>query len=170
MRSKQYRESHKEEIRVKSKYYNESKPGYRSSKTNKECSLYLGCTVAEEVLSHIFENVQRMPNGNPGYDFICGKGKKIDVKSSRRFSRGKRSDNWSFSVKRNTIADYFLCIAFDNRDDLNPEYLWLIPGSDVNDKSGISIAESTIDKWSKYELDKLDDIISCCNNMKNKYE
>ena len=77
---------------------------------------------------------------------------------------------WFFSINKNQIADYFLCIAFDNRDDLNPEYLWLIPGSDVNDKSGISIAESTIDKWSKYELDKLDDIISCCNNMKNKYE
>ena len=163
LRSKQYRESHKEEIRVKSKYYNESKPGYRSSKTNKECSLYLGCTVAEEVLSHIFENVQRMPNGNPGYDFICGKGYKIDAKSS--CSQKGKYNPWKFSIDRNTIADYFLCLAFDNREDLNPVHIWMIPPKISNDKHTIGISESTISKWNKYRLD-INKVIKYCNTLR----
>ena len=51
---KQYRESHREEQQKR-----ESKPDYGGSKTNKDCALYLGVTVAEQVLSHVFKNVQK---------------------------------------------------------------------------------------------------------------
>ena len=47
---------------------------------NKECSSYMG-DIAERILPHIFEDeVTRMPYGNIGYDFLCGKGYKNDVK------------------------------------------------------------------------------------------
>lgn len=36
---------------------------------NKECSDYLGCYIAERLLSKIYPDVQVMPHGNPGYDF-----------------------------------------------------------------------------------------------------
>ena len=101
-----------------------------------------------------------MPPKNRGFDFICSNGYKIDVKSSTL-----HDNRWGFYIRYNTIADYFLCLAFDNRNDLNPQHLWLIPGYILNDKSGVSITESTLDKWKKYEQ-PINDVITCCDTMK----
>lgn len=145
---------------------------YRSGKrvpheTNPDCPLFLGVHVAEKTLSKVFKNVQRAKMHNPGFDFICGRGYKIDVKSSCRITRGSIQDSWIFHIRKNKIADYFLCIAFDNRNNLNPEHLWLIPGEDVNNKTATSITESNTNKWSKYELNsKLEKVIACCNVRK----
>ncbi len=103
-----------------------------------------------------------MPPNNHGFDFYCGKVHKVDVKSS---ANGDKNDSWSFGIRKNAIADYFLCIAFDNRDDLNPEHLWLIPGNDVNHLVHLGISKSTISKWSQYEQ-PLDKVLACCNKMK----
>ena len=130
---------------------------------NKQCSLYLGIHVAEKVLSHVFKNVEVMPHGNKGYDFICNHGKKIDVKSACIGKNGA----WLFNIKHNTIADYFLCIAFDNRNDLNPTHAWLIPGSKFSRLVGVSISISTIHKWDDYWLD-IDKIVMCCDICREK--
>jgi len=135
-----------------------------SSKTNKECSAFLGVHVAEGVLSKIFQNVTRMRNGNPGYDFLCSKGYRIDVKSATKM---KSCNSWQFNINKNRIADYFLCLAFDNRENLNPEHLWLIPAAIVNNKKGVTISPSTLEKWQEYELDsRLNDVIACCTTLK----
>lgn len=134
--------------------------------TNPDCSTFLGVVVAERVLSKVFKNVQRMAQGNPGYDFICGKGFKIDVKGS---CLRKKLEQWNFHIERNQEADYFLCLAFDNRKDLNPLHIWLIPGDVLNHLIGTSIARSTLEKWSKYELtDKLGDVLACCDTLKDQ--
>lgn len=131
---------------------------------NPKCTIYLGVHVAERVLSEVFDNVYRMPYDNSGFDFICGRGHKIDVKSA--CSRKNRKQ-WSFTIRHNTIADYFLCLTFDNREDLNPLHIWLIPGYVINHKSSANISEGTLDRWSKYEMtDKLDKIKTCCNIMR----
>lgn len=144
---------------------------YKPLGTNRECACYLGVHVAERVLSHVFEDVQRMPHNNPGFDFICRRGYKIDVKSSCRLHREGPANQWYFNIYKNTIADYFLCLAFDDRKSLNPEHVWLIPGADVNDRTGISITESCLEKWDRYELPgKLDEVVSCCNVLKAEVE
>jgi len=130
--------------------------------TNKECGDYLGCYIAEQVLSKIFKNVQRMPYGNHGFDIICNRDLKIDIKSS---ATGDKRDGWMFTPDQNKIADYFLCVAFDNREDLNPEHLWLIPGHVINDRVTITISKSTLHKWAKYEQ-PIDKAILCCNEMR----
>lgn len=131
-----------------------------SMSENKDCNLYLGVHIAENALSKIFEDVQRMPYGNPKYDFICGRGFKIDVKSACQYiDRGRVV--WSFHINCNTIADYFLCIAFDNRKHLNPLHIWLIGGDEIINKYkikeymkvGISDSIKILKKYSKYELD-----------------
>ena len=132
---------------------------------NPTCSSFLGIHVAERVLSHIFKNVKRMPNNNQGYDFICNKGKKIDVKSACRRQREKHRDLWAFHTRHNTIADYFLCLAFNNREELNPEYIWLIPGWLINGRSIASISVTTIPKWDDYALDT-SKVTTCCNVLK----
>ena len=166
---RKYRENNREEIRKQQQRHREKQPTYGSSKTNKECPQYLGIYITERVLKHIFNNVEVMKPNNIGFDFICNKGKKIDVKSACRSKHHDQySNNWLFHINNNKIADYFLCIAFDDRENTNPEHLWLIPGEIINNKTGIGISESRLDKWSKYELDrKLDDVIICCDTIKN---
>lgn len=160
------------------KWYNENKEaakiknrnryylgGGKPMSENKSCSSYLGCHVAERVLSKIFKGVKVMPPNNHGYDFICRTGKKIDVKSSCLVvNKGKRR-SWGFAINKNTAADFFLCIAFDNRDDLTPLYLWLLPGNVVNHLTRTSISISTIDRWDAYRIE-IDKVTECCDSMK----
>jgi hypothetical protein len=79
----------------------------------------------------------------------------------------KQEDRWTFHVKHNTTADYFLCIAFDNREHLNPLHLWVIPGKALSHKGTASIAETTLGKWAQYEK-PINNAISCCNILKNE--
>ena len=131
----------------------------------RDCAAFLGVFVAERALSRFFDHIERMPYGNPGYDFICGKGFKIDVKSSCK--QVGRSDGWGFHIRRNCVADYFLCLAFDDRESLRPEHVWLIPGSVLNHLSGIFIAESRLVKWSAYEQ-PLNRVEACCSIMRDE--
>lgn len=139
------------------------KSGNGGIKTNNKCGIWLGIHVAEQVLSKVFKNFQRMPTNNPGYDFICGKNYKIDVKSSCLVKNKLKT--WTFVINKNIIANYFLCLAFDNRGDLNPLHIWLIPSNILNHKVSTSISESTLYKWSQYEQ-SLDKVLTCCNTMK----
>lgn len=130
--------------------------------TNKKCGVYLGVFIAEQLLSNVFNGVQKMPLCNPGFDFICNNNKRIDVKSS---ATGDKNGYWIFGIKKNKVADYFLCIAFDNRDDLNPQHVWMIPGDVINHLAATKISKSTADKWSRYEI-SLCEIVASCNDMK----
>lgn len=137
------------------------KQGHRSFKENKDCPVFLGVHVAEQVLSHVFKDVERMPMGNKGYDFICNRGKKIDVKSS---CVGHQTE-WKFYIGHNTTADYFLCLAFDNRENLTPMHAWLLPGSKFKHLVCTSIRPHTIARWAEYRLD-ISKIRDCCDAIK----
>ena len=132
---------------------------------NEDCPQYLGITVNERLIRHRFKEIKVMPFGFPGYDFICNKNMKIDAKSACLNKRGY----WSFAIRRNTEADYFLCVAYDNRNDLNIIHVWMIPGDKVNHLMGLAIRPSTIHKWDKYIYD-IEGFSSCCNEMKNRGE
>lgn len=142
-------------------------------------SYWLGIHVAERVLNNIFENVQEMPMCNQGYDFICKNRCKVDIKSSciRKTKYGYR---WAFNIDKNTIADYFLLLAFDNRENLNPIHLWLIKGNEIiKTKKGltklnnlttlsISTSKDKLEKYILYELkDKLDKVKNNVLSFKN---
>ena len=133
---------------------------------NRDCSLFLGVHVAEGVLCEMFKDVIRMPHGNPGYDFICNNGYLIDSKASCKHVYNNRSTRWMFRIRKNTIADYFILIAFDNRDNLAPLYIWMIPGHIINNQTSVSISETKIHKWDEYRLD-IDKVVACCDTMKD---
>lgn len=135
--------------------------GHKSFHENRNCPAFLGVHVAERVLSHVFKDVERMPLKNTGYDFICNKGKKIDVKSACMGSH----EQWVFHIRHNTTADYFLCLAFDNREELNPLHIWLLPGTAINYRISASVCLNTISKWDEYRLD-ISKVTSCCNILK----
>lgn len=128
---------------------------------NKECAVYLG-SIAEIILSNIYNDVRVMPYGNHGFDVICNRDFKIDIKAAATGYKGY----WQFRINKNPIADLFLCIAFESRDDLHtPAHLWMIPGHIINHLQGLTIREATIDKWSKYSL-SLDKLIACCDTIR----
>ena len=137
------------------------KYGKRPFDENRECGQYLGVYIAERVLSHVFKNVERMPIGNAGYDFVCNKGKKIDVKSSCLHKNGC----WQFNIRYNVLANDFLCIAFDNREDLTPVHVWLLPGNKFSHLTGASIHPTTIRKWDGYKLD-IEKVSACCDMIR----
>lgn len=146
------------------------KKGCQSMYKNKLCSNYLGIVAAERLVKHLFNDVEMMPYGFPGYDLICNKGKKIDVKASTtHIGQNKNStvNRWNFNIKHNKDCDFFLLMAFDNVIDCNPLNAWMVPGEEINENSGISISSTTIHKWDKWKMD-MNDAQTCCDLMKSK--
>lgn len=157
-----------ERLRIYSREY-----AYRTGKRRpmskaKDASGYLGVYIAERALSNFFDNITRMPNCNPGFDFLCGRGFKIDVKSSCLSKTKGCHGGWHFCIKKNKTADYFLCLAFDDRESLNPMHVWLIPGYAVNDLRTIYIPNSDkMFRWNIYER-PLDRVLGCCDKIRQE--
>ena len=162
-----YHQEHKEERKEEVLKRQRQRYGHISMYENKSCPAYLGIVIGERLCRHLFKDVEVMPYGNTGYDIICNKGKKIDVKSSCiRFNNGKYP-RWAFEIDHNKMADFFILVAFDNRRNLNPLHLWMIPGNEINENSSKTICPSTIDKWSQWERD-IKDAQLCCTEMKKE--
>jgi hypothetical protein len=144
---------------------------HKSMYINKECPSYLGIVIAEKALSKFYKHIKRMPINNPGYDFECDKGYFIDVKSSCLRHPKIGSPCWSITIKKNSIANYFLCVLFNDRIELKPVYVLLIPGELVRNKVSISITNTPkgMTRWRKY-MQPLDNVISCCNAMRDKLD
>ena len=143
------------------RYYDK---GGSSMNKNRGCSSFLGVYIAERVLSKVFNDVETMPYGYSGYDFICNKGKKIVVKAGC-IKKDGRHTGWEFTINKNMKADYFLLMGFNNREDLNPIKMWMIPGNILNHLTHTSIGNRTMSKWEEYEMD-ITKTYECCEQMK----
>ena len=89
----------------------------------------------------------------------------IDVKASCIHTDKYKNIYWRFFIKKNLIPDYFLFLAFDNRVNLTPLYMWLLPSEKVNFLTNTVISKTMINKWDEYKLE-IDKVISCCNILK----
>jgi hypothetical protein len=174
--SQAYYHTHREkclEVAKKLRYANGVKP----MSENKSCPSYLGVVVAEKALSRFFDHIIRMPINNPDYDFICGQGFKIDVKSAclsypksgfnKNGSVKTYNPYWMYLLKKNPVAQFFLLIAFNDREDLEPLHVWLIPAHIINMKTGLTITNTpkVLAKWLIYEK-PLTNVISCCDQLR----
>ncbi len=145
---------------------------------NSNCSSWLGVSVAENevalfVLKELYDETQKMLNGNKGYDWLCNKSIKIDVKSSCL----EGNVTWRFGIDLNKIADYFLLIAFDNRKSLDILHMWLIRsnetirGRKLNEFTGLGIYKYD-EKVKEFERYRLPEEMICnaketCKKFKN---
>lgn len=161
-RSRDYHDSHREKNNKRRREANYAKGAHPMSE-NRDCPVFLGVYIAENVLSLVFKDVKRMPYGNPGFDFICGGGYKVDSKS---VCISKYRPAWIFNIRKNKIADYFIFLAFNDRIALKPQHCWLVPSDIVNEKNSVYIAISAIDKWDKYKID-INKVIECCEEFKS---
>jgi hypothetical protein len=143
---------------------------YNPYYANPTCSQYLGVHVAERVLVATFNKVDRAPLNTPGFDFVCGRGYKVDVKSAcRQPQHESKNTRWSFNIRKNMVADYFICLAFDHRNTLVPEHVWIIPSDKVSHLTGLSIADSSasLKKWSGFEK-PVDGVASACDHLRSQ--
>jgi hypothetical protein len=142
--------------------------GGKTMKDNPKCAPWLGIYITERVLCQVFKDVVAMPRNNPGFDFHCANNYKIDAKASC-IRKGKDGEYWTFSTNHNTGADYFACLAFDDRTSLTPLHFWLIPGPVVNDHKAFRISNSptVLAKWERWER-PLDKVLACCSSMREE--
>lgn len=103
---------------------------------NTYCAHYLGTIVAERqygriILPEMFGGIeQEMPYGNPSYDFLVKGNIKIDVKSCC-LREMKGWIGWEPHVRFNNVTDYFVILAFDDRDNLNLIFVWSIGKNEI---------------------------------------
>ena len=139
--------------------------GFTTMDTNSKCPGFLGIHIAEQLLSKVYDNVLKQPNGNKGFDFICDHGKKIDVKAACLYKCKTQKPYWNFNINKNTISDFFLCLAFDDRTHLTPLHIWLLPSQKFNHLSSTGIAITKINKWDEYKLN-INKVTSCWDSLK----
>lgn len=151
---------------------------------NKDCPSHFG-DFTENLMILTFEDATRMPYGNPGFDWTCKKGYKIDNKS-RCLSYYVNSEwlGWTFPIRYNDIADWFILSAWDDRESLKPLHVWAFHKNDMiryrigghyilkkfRDRYGLSIPNTRegLKEFGKYEItDRLDKLKEFCK-IKNE--
>lgn len=128
---------------------------------NEDSEQYFGCVMGEEriadpILTEIFgEILEKLPYNNPGYDRIVKGGHKIEIKTAFVI------DNcFKYFIDYNRIANYFLLLALDNREDKNILHIWLFKRNDkVRERIfyqfqcfKIQNLPSCIEEFGKYDL------------------
>lgn len=141
---------------------------------NRKDPRFIGLYIAENSILKLFEGSQKMKCGNHGYDIVCNKGYKIEVKAATL----TRQNTLSFHIARNKIADYFILIGFNNIIELRPLYLWIIKNDEIIrgcrlrdiDVLGISNEPEFVKPFKKYDtMDKLEKLKEICKGF-NDYE
>lgn len=103
---------------------------------NTDCAHYLGTIVAERqygriILPEIFGGIeQEMSYGNPWYDFLVKGNIKVDVKSCC-LREMKGWIGWEPHVRFNSVTDYFVILAFDDRENLHLVHIWMIGKNEI---------------------------------------
>lgn len=123
-----------------------------------------------------FEDPIKMPPNNPGFDWICKMGEKIDHKGSCIVrSKMTKWEYWEYHIEHNNVADYFILSAWDNRDSLNPLHIWIFHKNDIIrerkfckfENFGITNSPKKLKELEKYEVtDRLDKLRELCNRRK----
>jgi len=142
-----------------------------SNDFNEDCSVHFG-NFTENIMIQTFEDVIKMPPNNPGFDWICKTGEKIDNKGVC-LTFGYPS--WSFSIRCNKIADWFILSAWDNRDSLTPLHVWafhkdnIVRGRKFCNFETFWILDTPqkLKELKNYEVtDRLDKLKELCNKKK----
>lgn len=138
---KQYQNSVFQNIGYKNKAEYDRELSYSNgirlpSSENSDCPLFLGVIIGEEIaipiLIEIFGCIsERMCPQNPGFDFIVNGGGKVDVKTALLNMTNSGSIGWSYPIRYNRIADYFLLIAMDDLENRNILHIWLMYKNDI---------------------------------------
>lgn len=150
---------------------------------NKECTRYFGDYIEREYVMRIFENVVPLKKElyskhlRRPYDYECKNGFKLKhVASCIRIDSSHEIPYWGFLIKRNNIPDYWVLSAWDDRESLNPKYVWIIRGDEIfvtqvsrkpfYDRESLTVyaTKKSIERMSKYDAtSRLEQLKDICN-------
>jgi len=131
--------------------------------SGKYSSYFLGITCTEGVVAPVVlgklynsKNIIRTPPNYSGWDYTARIGStdtKIDCKSSC-LREGFNPAHWDFNTSKNTSTNLFLFVAFDSREDLNVNHIWMVPAELVKDYRNVWIENTSesLNQWSKWEV------------------
>ena len=146
------------------------KSGHEPLGFNKDCSAYFG-EFAERIMIQTFDGAKKMPPCNPGFDWTCKRGDKIDNKA-RCLSHECDRSRWKYPIRQNNIADWFILSAWDDRESLNPLHVWVFHKEDIVrgrkfwmiDSFSINNTPKGLKELEKYEVtNRLDKLREICN-------
>lgn len=146
--------------------------GVPNDNISRDLEQYFGIHIAERCVSSLFKDSIRMPINNPGYDWICKRGYKIQHKASCLIDKGSR---FFYKILNNDMADYFILTGWNNRKDLVPIFILLIHSEEiVRDKPFwmrktfyITNKPEYLLEFEKYNLiDKLEKLKEYCKIVK----
>jgi hypothetical protein len=160
---------------------------------NPDCPRYFGEYIERKYVSQIFEDavpfeykrdiLGRITDKRKPYDYICCRGLKIKhVASCLRMDKnhvqkltGEHLPYFAYAIKRNSIPDAWVFSAWNNREDLEPLFVWIIKGHEefiTQVKKGpfwdrktftVYFNERGIKKMKRYEVTKkLDRLKEVC--------
>ncbi len=163
---------------------------------NKGCARYFGEYIEQKYVSQIFEDPIPFKGPHCGqhcekkYDFECKNGFKVKhIASCVRIDNyhvsysGDPIPYWGYLIRKNNVPDYWILSAWDNRESLEPLYVWIINGHQEF-KTRYSYRENNkpfwdratwivratnkgIDRMSKYDAsDKLNQLKEVCRITK----
>lgn len=139
---------------------------------NKDCSKWFGEFITQDRVMKTFEHAIPAPPNNPNFDWTCKDGKKVEHKGSCLLYEPKKTPRLKFYLDYNNIADYFVLSAWDNREYLNPIYIWIFDRDDIVRgkpfwrRESLSITDSYegLKEFRKYEAaDKLKKLKEFCD-------
>lgn len=128
---------------------NNSEPMSESKNSSSFLGVFIGEGIFKEYLLTIFEHVEIMDYGNPGFDFTCKNPRqefidkypqfklarnheyKIQLEAHCLYYRVGRSPCWGFQVEHNNIPDYYILIGFNTRECLDILHIWIFHRYDM---------------------------------------
>ena len=144
---------------------------------NEDCSVHFG-DFTENLMIQTFEDPIKMPYGNPGFDWKCKNGDKIDNKGICLMCRGY-SPYFAFPIRCNNIADVFILSCWDDRNSLNPLHIFAFHKNDIVRgrkfcKFELFVITNTPKKLKELEkwevTDRLNKLKEICNVLKEENE
>lgn len=114
-----------------------------SAGANRRDKHILGLDVTNQIFQDLYPEAELIGYFGHGYDFVMPDGTKIDVKGAI-FNKGR----WAFSIKRNTVPDYFFLMGFNDQYDLLR--MWKVPSNVMSSLTGITISEGSFKRWNSY--------------------
>lgn len=143
---------------------------------NPDCPRCFG-DFTENLMIQTFEDAIKMSSNNPGYDWTCNRGYKIDNKGACLQYIDGKSPKWLFNIIYNDIADWFILSAWDNRDSLTPLHVWAFHKNDIVRgrkfwrRTGFSVINTPkgLKEFEKYEIiNRLEKLKELRNKYKDK--
>lgn len=166
---------------------------------NSECPTYFGQYIEEKYVSQIFDHpvpfefpkdeLGRITDNHKPYDYLCKKGLKIKMVSSvchtspSKVSKvtGDMLPYFEYAIRKNSVPDYYILSAWDNRESLDPLFVWIIKSNEIfittqsrklfwdRENLSISFNENGIKKMKQYEAnDKLDKLKEICGRYEEQ--